>query len=203
MGEVVRLSRMFESQYDFLQKRLQNCKERLWEQEGETCNVEFAVWVLCSKLGVWKQRLAMLSYILCPAWSIFTPVGILTVFWLILLICYNRCRKKSLEFVFEMLVTRAFPGRCCGVAVVSRRLLKQQKLSSSWNQIFFWFSRTFEVAWYAVTKRGVIKWWLRFCVFGFIAPDLMWKSGWHSVNKWWFRCCIFRFIYSRAAPVEK
>ena len=51
-------------------------------------------------------------------------------FWLFLSIWCNRCRKKFLEFVLGMLVTKAFPRLCCDVAAVSKRLLKHQKLSS-------------------------------------------------------------------------
>ena len=90
-------------------------------------------WVSISKMSVWKQRLAMLFYILCPAWSIFTPVDILTIFSYF-------CRSVAIDVVQSlwssslecsgMLVVKAFPGRCCGVAAVSKRLLKHQKLSS-------------------------------------------------------------------------
>ena len=56
----------------FLLSCMKKRKLKVW-----TSKVKFVVF----KLGVWKQRLVMLSCVLCPAWSIFTPVGVLTIFY--------------------------------------------------------------------------------------------------------------------------
>ena len=108
--------------WDFVRKKRDI--EQLYRVEVEFC---------LSKSGVWKHRLAMLSCVLCTAWSIFTLVGILTIFGYF-------CRSGAIDVVKSLwssslecsgiLVTVAFPRRCCGIAVVSRRLLKHQKLPS-------------------------------------------------------------------------
>ena len=105
----------------------------LWQENFSRLTSEF--WVLVadgwffwiSKLGIQKQRLAMLSYILCPVWSIFTPVDILTIFdyfcWSGAIDVVKSLWSSSLE-CSGTLVTKPFPWGCCGVAAVSKRLLK-------------------------------------------------------------------------------
>ena len=146
----------------------------------------------------------MLCYILCVI--IFYAFWYFDGFWLFFSIWCNRCRKKSLEFVLGLLVTKAFLGRCCGVAAVSKKLFKAPETVFILYQICIFKVASvgiFGVAWYVVTRRGVIKWWFRFCKFGFIVPDVMWTSDGGSVNKWWFLSCFLWFIYWRAAPAEK
>ena len=115
-------------------------------------------------MGVWKQRLAKLSYILCPAWSIFTPVGILTIFDYF-------CQSGAIDVVkilwssfgecSGMFVTKVFPGRCCGVAAVSKRLFKApETVVILISNLHFWsgvISRRDQVALFGiVSTSGVI-----------------------------------------------
>ena len=69
----------------------------------------------------------MLSYILCPARSISTPVGILTIFDYFsqsgAIGVVKSLWSSSVE-CSGMFVTKTFPGRCCGIAAVSKRLFK-------------------------------------------------------------------------------
>ena len=72
-----------------------------------------------SKLGVWKQRLTILAYILCPAWSIFTLVGIflvLCIIWLTYLVklvqVYDvRWWRSQFDDVHRFEVWRSSPNR--------------------------------------------------------------------------------------------
>ena len=57
----------------------------------------------CFFLRIWVEHrevnFGALAFILQSAWSIFTLVGALMIFWLFLSTWCNRCREKSLELV--------------------------------------------------------------------------------------------------------
>ena len=113
------------------------------QMRKETSNVEFAALILFFQVGCLKAEICEAVLYTLPDVINFYAFWFFDDFWLFLSIWCNRCRKKSLEFVLEcsagMLVTKPFPGRCCGVAAVSKRLFKApETVVILMSNLYFW-----------------------------------------------------------------